>query len=86
MYHPHVPFCLTLEGKFLPTVIALRLHGYIPDLPVDSPHVSCQVALLAKLLAAVITGMFDFGLIMYIIYVFPKVLIAKEYGTAEVAD
>ena len=70
MYHPHVPFCLTLEGKLLPTLIALRLHGYIPDLPVDSPHVSRQVALLAKLLATVIAWMFDFGLIVYVINVF----------------
>ena len=70
MYHPHVPFCLTLEGKLLPTLIALRLHGYIPDLPVDSPHVPRQVALLAKLLATVIAWMFDFGLIVYVINVF----------------
>ena len=44
----------------------------------DSLDVSCQVAWLAKLLAAVIAGMFDFGLIVYVIFVFPEGLLVEE--------
>ena len=43
-----------------------------------SLDVSCQVASLAKLLAAVIAGMFDFGLIVYVISVFPEGLLVEE--------